>query len=70
MYVCICEQVNDRQIQKAIDSGLNTLNCLKAKLNVATQCGQCESHVCEMLQKKTATSQREPTFVQLAPLTA
>lgn len=43
MYVCICNAVTDRDIQKAADAGASTLKHLREELNVATCCGRCAS---------------------------
>ena len=41
MYVCICEQVTDKQIKSAIAAGATSLRHLREELGVASQCGQC-----------------------------
>ncbi len=41
MYICICEQVTDREIKQAIDDGANTLRKLSNELGIIKQCGQC-----------------------------
>ena len=49
MYVCICNNVKDKQIKAAIASGIDTLNGLKDTLDVATCCGCCEPMVNDYL---------------------
>ncbi len=41
MYVCICNQVNERAIAEAVRSGARSLDCLITALDVATCCGKC-----------------------------
>lgn len=41
MYICVCNSVTDRDIQKAVDSGASSLDDLKSELKVATCCGCC-----------------------------
>jgi len=41
MYICICNQVTDKQIKAAIDKGARSMRDLRSKLGVASQCGQC-----------------------------
>lgn len=41
MYVCICHKVTDKQIEKAADDGLCTMQDLSAQLKVASCCGKC-----------------------------
>lgn len=41
MYVCVCHQVSDKDIHRAVDRGVDTLESLGKELNVATCCGRC-----------------------------
>ena len=41
MYVCICNQVNDRRIAEAVRGGARSLDDLRCELDVATCCGKC-----------------------------
>ncbi|MCH2097810.1 MAG: (2Fe-2S)-binding protein [Pseudomonadales bacterium] len=41
MYICICNQVNDRQIADAVRDGARSLDDLRCELDVATCCGKC-----------------------------
>ena len=41
MYVCICNEVTDRQIREARDNGVCSLQELGEHLGVATCCGCC-----------------------------
>ena len=43
MYVCVCNAVTDRDIRRAADRGVTTLEQLSIQLKVATCCGRCES---------------------------
>ena len=49
MYVCICNEVKEKQIKTAIAAGIDTLDGLKVALDVATCCGCCEHMVNEYL---------------------
>lgn len=49
MYVCLCNSVTDRQIQKAVKQGINTFDKVSSELGVATCCGQCEHHAREVI---------------------
>lgn len=54
MYVCLCNNVKEKQIQAAIASGVDTLIGLKNTLNVATCCGCCEPMVNDYLEEHHA----------------
>ena len=41
MYICICNQVNDRRIAEAVRGGARSLDDLRCELDVATCCGKC-----------------------------
>ena len=49
MYVCICNAVTDRQIKTAVQEGHGTFKKIQQQLDVATCCGQCESHAKEVI---------------------
>lgn len=65
MYVCICNAVTDRQIKTAVQEGHGTFEKVQQQLNVATCCGQCESHAKEVIleaksDKRKAGSNNSP----------
>ena len=41
MYVCICNEVTDREIKHATNTGACSMKDLRNSLNVATTCGRC-----------------------------
>lgn len=43
MYICICNEVTDKQIKRATNEGANSMDDLRHSLNVGTACGQCSS---------------------------
>lgn len=50
MYVCICNNVTERDIELAVRAGARTLDCLAHELAVSTCCGQCREVADECLQ--------------------
>lgn len=50
MYVCICNNVTERDIEDAVRAGACTLDCLADSLAVSTCCGQCARYADECLQ--------------------
>ena len=51
MYVCVCNRVTDSQILEACENGARSINCLKARLKVATNCGRCEDCAKRVIQE-------------------
>jgi bacterioferritin-associated ferredoxin len=50
MYVCICNQITDKQIRSAIGGGATSLQMLQDELGVASQCGGCSEYALSLLQ--------------------
>lgn len=66
MYVCLCRSVTDRDVNRAIAQGHQSLPALQATLGVATGCGRCRNHVCRMLQDETTGSSLAASAASLA----
>ena len=41
MYICICQEVTDREIKKAADQGICSIKDLRKSLNIGSACGRC-----------------------------
>jgi bacterioferritin-associated ferredoxin len=59
VYVCICNQVNERAIAAAVRSGARSLDHLVTELEVATCCGKCADDACRVIENILA---EEPGF--------
>ncbi|MBY4896576.1 bacterioferritin-associated ferredoxin [Cupriavidus sp. AU9028] len=73
MYVCICNQVTDREIKGAAALGVSTLDELAETLGVGTCCGRCRECAHQMLcDSNAAALTAMPAMmakpVQFAPL--
>ena len=51
MYVCICNNVTERDIHQAVSGGARSLECLERELAVSTCCGQCRCFADEVLNE-------------------
>lgn len=51
MFVCICNQVTDKQICSAVNEGASTIEDLSNKLNLGTCCGKCKSCAKKVLRQ-------------------
>jgi bacterioferritin-associated ferredoxin len=56
MYVCVCHGVSDKQLKRALESGVRTFEQLQACTGVATCCGACEPCAREILADNTLDS--------------
>lgn len=63
MYICVCKAVTDRQIQTAIDDGLNTHKQLNQCFGVGSGCGKCNRHVNELVNKNNVPSSEIPVII-------
>jgi bacterioferritin-associated ferredoxin len=50
MYVCICNAVNEKDIQQAVADGAQSVRDLRRCLDVGSQCGQCVRHAHEVIE--------------------
>ncbi len=51
MYVCICNNVTDKQIAQAVDEGVGNMRELREHLGVASQCGKCARQAKRLIQE-------------------
>lgn len=54
MYVCICNNVTEREIQKAIDEGARSVRDLNRSLSVGSECGKCTCTARQILKREQA----------------
>lgn len=60
VYVCICNQVSDREIHGAVRLGVTTLDELAETLGVGTCCGRCRECAHNVLQDGMAAAALQP----------
>ncbi|MFM7483432.1 MAG: (2Fe-2S)-binding protein [Burkholderiaceae bacterium] len=41
MIVCVCHNVSDKAIRRALDAGAKSMEDIRLQLNVASCCGKC-----------------------------
>lgn len=56
MYVCVCNGVTDRDIQRAVAEGCTSLDELAARTGCGTTCGCCRDYALEALQQVHASA--------------
>lgn len=61
MYVCICNEVTDKEIKNATNTGICSMKDLRDSLNVGTSCGKCSRHAKGLLSEYLS-SDAQPTL--------
>ncbi len=51
MFVCICNQVTDKEIYQAVEQGVSSFESLSSELNVGSCCGKCKSCAKNIMRK-------------------
>lgn len=63
MFVCICNQVTDKQIRSAVEEGVSSFTSLSSELNVGTCCGKCKTCAKKVLRE----AMQERVYFQALP---
>jgi bacterioferritin-associated ferredoxin len=68
MIVCVCNNVSERKIRRAVESGITTMPQLREELGVATCCGKCHSCAKTVLREclEEGTLKAQPLAFQTA----
>lgn len=51
MYVCICNAITEKDIHKAVEQGISSLEKLSEVTSVSKHCGCCTEHACKILKE-------------------
>ena len=70
MIVCICNNISDRKIRHAVDSGMATMSELRAQLGVGTCCGKCHSCAKQVLRECMADASKVQTVMPFNAMAA
>lgn len=54
MYVCICNNITEREIQQAIDDGARSVRDLNHALCVGSECGKCTCTARQIIKREQA----------------
>ena len=54
VYVCVCNGVTDRDIQRAVEEGCDSLEALSARTGCGSTCGCCRDYAAEALAQAMA----------------
>ena len=64
MYVCICKQITERDIQTSVDNGACSFKDIRGELGVGTECGECKQHARQCIRQARKDSS-EPIYSPL-----
>ena len=71
MIVCVCNNVSDHSIRKAVDAGMDSMLQMRLQLQVGTDCGKCHPCAKRVLRESLEqASQSETLAFQPAALAA
>lgn len=62
MYICICNAVTDRDIERAVAAGATRMRDLRAELGVAADCACCAGAARCCLQNALVQHNRAPSW--------
>jgi bacterioferritin-associated ferredoxin len=66
MIICVCQNVSERDIAKAVSAGCKTFNALQEQLEVARCCGTCECAARESFSQAHESQRCKPRRGSLA----
>jgi len=58
MVICVCQNITERDIARAVASGCSSFAALQEKLEVSTCCGTCECMARETFEQHEAAVAR------------
>jgi bacterioferritin-associated ferredoxin len=62
MYICICNNITDKQIEHAVhNDGICSMRDLCQQLGVASCCGQCHAEAAKVLEESLQQINQHPT---------
>ena len=63
MFVCICNQVTDKEIYRAVEQGISSFESISSELNIGSCCGKCKSCAKKVMREAI----QENTYTQSYP---
>lgn len=54
MYVCLCKGITDKDLERVVDAGANSLRSARKMLGVSSVCGSCASQATEIINNRIA----------------
>lgn len=71
MYVCLCHNVTDTEIKRAVFAGeVRTMVDLREQMGVSTQCGKCAKCAKQVLREAVHALHDEQVAVGMFPVAA
>jgi len=70
MIVCVCNNISDRRIRQAVDSGITSMPELRDQLGVGTCCGKCHSCAKQVLRECRDVADTQSIMLQYGAIAA
>lgn len=70
MIICVCHNVSDKAIRRAVDEGATSMRDIRAQLNVGACCGKCTSFAKTLVRAHLEDKGTTVTEVRRAPAAA
>lgn len=70
MIVCVCNNISDRRIRQAVDSGITSMSELRDQLGVGTCCGKCHPCAKQVLRECRDAADAQPIMLQYGAIAA
>ena len=67
MIVCICQNVSDGKIHRAVDGGVTSMVQLRDQLGGGTCCGKCHAHAKQVL-RECLSSNAQQSHCHMQPM--
>jgi len=58
MIICICKNVNSRQLRECLQRGMS-LDDITEEMGLGTGCGRCMEYACTLVEKESSMIARE-----------
>lgn len=68
MIICVCHNVSETKIRRAVDSGVTSMPQLREQLSVGTCCGKCNSCAKTILREclEDGVRDEQPQIIETA----
>ena len=66
MYICVCNAIKERDIKRALESGVQTVSGIYRFLNRSPQCGTCAPFILKLMRSHRLKEQERDLLPEAA----